>query len=240
MSRPLQRAVPGGAPRRSADPVTALPPDERLKVHEIFHSIQGESTFAGRPCVLVRLTGCQMRCRWCDTEYSFYEGRWMSRAAILEQVAEHGCPLVELTGGEPLLQPGSGPLLRALCDAGYEVLLETGGGIDISGVDPRVHRIVDIKCPGSGEAANNHWSNLDQLTAQDELKLVIADEADYRWARDLVLDRRLHERCPVHFSPVHGEVDPQTLAGWILRDDLTVRLQLQVHKFIWGAERRGV
>jgi len=213
---------------------------ERLKVHEIFYSLQGESTFAGRPCVLIRLTGCQMRCRWCDTAYAFYEGEWTSREAVLERVAGYGCPLVELTGGEPLLQPGARPLLEALCDAGYEVLLETGGGVPIDGVDARVHRIVDVKCPASGEAENNHWPNLDLLTARDEVKLVVAGEDDYLWARDLVRARRLWETCPVHFAPVHGEVDLEALAGWILRDRLPVRLQLQLHKLVWGAETRGV
>ncbi|MCP4662441.1 MAG: radical SAM protein [bacterium] len=213
---------------------------ERLKVHEIFYSLQGESTFAGRPCVLVRLTGCQMRCRWCDTEYAFYEGRWMTRREVLREVAGLGCPLVELTGGEPLLQPASRPLLRDLCDAGYEVLLETGGGVDVAGVDPRVHRILDVKCPGSGEVGNNRWSNLDLLTARDELKFVLSDEDDYLWARDLVRERRLDELCPVHFSPVHGALDLVELAGWILRDRLPVRLQLQLHKVVWGVDARGV
>ena len=225
---------------RTPDPIASMPADSRLKINEIFYSIQGESTRAGLPCVLVRLTGCQMRCTWCDTEYSFYEGRWMTRREIFDEVAAFGCPMVELTGGEPLLQPAVLPLMRDFCDAGYEVLLETGGGVDISGVDSRVRRIVDIKCPGSGEAGNNHWPNLDLLTGHDEVKMVLADEADYLWARDLVRDRRLTESCPVHFSPVHGAIDLEALAGWILRDRLGVRLQLQMHKFIWGAETRGV
>lgn len=220
--------------------IARLPTSERLKIHEIFYSIQGESTLAGRPCVLVRLTGCQMRCTWCDTEYAFYEGQWMTRQQILDQVAEYGCPLVELTGGEPLLQPAALPLMRDLADAGYQVLLETGGGVDISPVDPRVHRILDVKCPGSGEAENNHWPNLDCLGPRDEVKFVLADEADYRWARDLVRQHALTDRCPVHFSPVHGEVDLQQLAEWILRDRLAVRYQLQMHKFIWSPETRGV
>jgi 7-carboxy-7-deazaguanine synthase len=219
---------------------SALPKDRRVKVNEIFYSLQGESTHAGRPCVLVRLTGCQMRCVWCDSEHSFYEGRWMSLDEVLAEVAGHGCPLVELTGGEPLLQPGARPLLSALCDAGYEVLLETGGGLDIAGIDPRVRRIVDVKCPASGEAGNNHWPNLDQLTARDELKLVIASEEDYLWARDLVRERQLAARCPVHFSPVWGAVEPRDLAAWILRDRLPVRFQMQLHKLLWGAETRGV
>jgi len=216
------------------------PVEERLRVNEIFYSLQGESTSAGFPCVLVRLTGCQMRCHWCDSEYSFYEGQWMTRVEILEAVAKFGCPMVELTGGEPLLQPASLPLLREFCDCGYEVLLETGGGVTIAGVDPRVRRIVDVKCPGSGEAENNHWPNLELLTSHDELKFVLAGEGDYLWARDLVQERQLAGTCPVHFSPVHGSIDLEELASWILRDRLPVRLQLQMHKFIWGAETRGV
>jgi 7-carboxy-7-deazaguanine synthase len=219
---------------RAASAVLRLPPSERLRVNEIFYSLQGESTRAGRPCVLVRLTGCHLRCRWCDTEYAFHEGDWLSREEVVARVAAFGCPLVELTGGEPLLQPGALPLLAALCDAGYEVLLETSGAVDIGDVDPRVRRIVDIKCPGSGEAERNRWQNLELLRPTDELKLVLADEADYVWARDLVLARELHRRCPVHFSPVAGELPPATLAAWILRDHLPVRLQLQLHKQLWG------
>lgn len=213
---------------------------ERLKIHEIFHSIQGESTFAGRACVLVRTTGCQMRCRWCDTEYAFYEGGWKTLEEILAEVEAFDCPLVELTGGEPLLQPAARPLLAALCDRGYTVLLETGGGVDISDVDPRVHRIVDVKCPDSGETDGMHWPNLDHVGERDELKFVLASESDYFWARDLVRDRGLDSRCPIHFSPVHGEVEPLTLAEWILRDRLRVRLQLQLHKYLWSPETRGV
>ena len=229
-----------GSPATASSPTLRLPPAERLRVNEIFHSIQGESTFAGRPCVLVRLTGCQMRCTWCDTPYSFYEGEWMSREAVLGAVAEYGCPLVELTGGEPLLQPGARPLMTDLADAGHTVLLETGGGVSIEGVDPRVHRILDIKCPGSGEAENNHWPNLDLLGPRDEVKLVLADEADYLWARDRVLEHGLPDRVPVHFSPVHGTLDRRQLAEWILRDRLDVRLQLQVHKLVWDSLARGV
>ena len=224
---------------RPAEPRLALPSEERLKVTEIFHSIQGESTFAGRPCVFVRLTGCQMRCRWCDTEYAFHGGSWRTRDEVLEEVAAFDCPLVEVTGGEPLLQPGAEPLLTALCDAGYEVLLETGGGLDIGGVDPRVRRIVDVKCPGSGEAEANRWENLDLLRPTDEVKLVIADEADYLWARRVVEERGLGERCPVLVSPVAGEVEPRDLAEWVLRDRLPVRFQLQLHKLLWG-DRPGV
>jgi len=245
--RHLRERVSGLRPR---DPVLELPPEDRLKVHEIFYSLQGESIRAGVPCVLVRLMGCQMRCVWCDSEHAFYEGTWRSLHDVLGEVASHGCPMVELTGGEPLLQPGARPLLAALCDAGYEVLLETGGGVDIGGVDPRVRRIVDIKCPDSGEAESNLWPNLELLSPRDELKLVIAGEEDYLWARDRVLGAvppadglpkmRLVDLCPVSFSPVWGRVEPAALAGWILRDRLPVRFQLQIHKLLWGAETRGV
>jgi 7-carboxy-7-deazaguanine synthase len=215
----------------------------RLKIHEIFHSIQGESTHAGRPCTFVRLTGCQMRCVWCDTDYAFYEGGWMTLDEIAARVAAIGCPLVEVTGGEPLLQPAVHELMTRLCDEGYEVLLETGGGLDISGVDPRVRRIVDVKCPASGEAANNRWENLAHLRAGDELKFVLADEGDYAWARGVIAERALGELgLAIHFSPVVGPrgLEPAALAGWILRDRLPVRLGLQLHKIVWGAERRGV
>jgi 7-carboxy-7-deazaguanine synthase len=235
-------------PPRPADAHLALPASERVKVNEIFYSLQGESTAAGRPCVLVRLTGCQMRCTWCDSAYAFHEGAWQSRAEVLAAVARFGCPLVELTGGEPLLQPGARPLLRALADAGYEVLLETGGGVSIAEVDPRVRRIVDIKCPASGEAANNRWENLALLAPRDEIKLVLADRGDYEWARDLVRRERLAERVSaVHFSPVVAlperpgtGLDPTALAEWILADRLPVRFQLQLHKLLWGAATRGV
>ncbi len=226
--------------RPAVDPRVLLAPADRLLVNEIFYSLQGESSRAGRPCVLIRLTGCQMRCRWCDSAYSFYEGDWWTLDEVIADVERHDCPLVEVTGGEPLLQPGCRPLLAELCERGHEVLLETGGGLDISGIDPRVRRIVDVKCPASGEAAANHWPNLEQLTRRDELKFVLADESDYLWARQLVRDRRLADRCPVHFSPVWGELAPEELAAWLLRDRLPVRLQLQLHKLLWGADRRGV
>lgn len=236
----MSAAARAAAAPRAADPRPALPAAGRVKVNEIFYSLQGESSFAGRACVLVRLTGCQMRCVWCDSAYSFYAGRWMSLDQVLSEVAAYACPLVELTGGEPLLQPGSRPLLKALADHGYEVLLETGGGLDIGGVDPRVRRILDVKCPGSGEVEANRWANLDLLTPQDEVKLVVADEADYLWARDLVRARRLAERCRVQLSPVHGSLDAAELASWVLRDRLPVAVQLQLHKLLWGAEARGV
>lgn len=212
----------------------------RLKVHEIFYSLQGESTAIGRPCVLVRLTGCQMRCVWCDTAHAFYAGEWRTLEEILAAVAAHGCNLVEVTGGEPLLQPAVFPLLTALCDAGYEVLLETGGGRDIAPVDPRVRRILDIKCPGSGEVENNRWENLAHLRPTDELKFVVASESDYLWARGVIEERRLAGRCPIHLAPVWGAVEPAALAAWILRDHLPARLTLQLHKLLWGPEARGV
>lgn len=215
-------------------------PSTRLKIYEIFYSIQGESTFAGRPCVLVRLTGCQMRCSWCDTEYAFHGGEWRSIPQVLETVAGLGCPLVEVTGGEPLLQPGCLPLLTALCDAGYEVLLETGGGLDIAPVDPRVRRILDIKCPASGESGNNRWENLGHLRSTDEVKFVVANQADYEWARGVIAERGLAGVCPLHFSPVWESCPPAELAAWILADRLPVRLTLQQHKILWGKDTRGV
>ncbi len=213
----------------------------RVKVNEIFYSLQGESTAAGRPCVLVRLTGCQMRCVWCDSEYAFYDGNWMTLDEVVAEVERFGCPLVELTGGEPLLQPGARPLLQRLCERGFEVLLETGGGLDIGGVDPRVRRIVDVKCPGSGEAEHNRWQNLALLKPGDELKFVLADRADYEWAKRAIAERGLLALgLPIHFAPVWGSLEPAELAGWILADRLPVRLQLQLHKLLWGFDTRGV
>jgi 7-carboxy-7-deazaguanine synthase len=215
--------------------------DGRLRIHEIFHSIQGESTHAGRSCTFVRLTGCQMRCLWCDTAYAFYEGEWLSLDEIVGRVRAIGCGLVEITGGEPLLQPAVHPLMRRLCDEGFELLLETGGGLDIAGVDPRVRRIVDVKCPGSGEAAHNRWENLALLHEGDEIKFVLAGEADYAWARKVIAERGLVERgLPLLFAPVWSALEPRQLADWILRDRLPVRLNLQQHKILWGADTRGV
>ena len=226
--------------RLPVDPVSALPAAERLRVNEIFYSIQGESTFAGRPCVLVRLTGCQMRCTWCDTEYSFHEGRWMRVDDVIEEVLAYGCPLAEVTGGEPLLQPGAHTLMSGLCDRGLEVLLETGGGLDISGVDPRVRRIVDLKCPASGEADNNHWPNVAHLRETDEVKLVIQDRRDYEWAQKAIREHRIDRLCTVHLSPVWSALEPAELAAWVLEDRLPVRVSLQLHKTLWGAGKRGV
>ncbi len=211
-----------------------------LRVTEIFHSIQGESTHAGLPCAFVRLTGCNLRCRWCDTAYAFTGGRSMSVAEVVAEVDGFGCPLVEVTGGEPLLQPDSIPLMAELLRRGYRVLLETGGSLPIGSVPEGVMRIVDVKCPGSGEAAWNLWTNLEALREGDELKFVIADRDDYLWAAAEVRARGLTARWPVLFSPVHGEIDPGQLARWILEDRLPVRMQLQVHKVLWPGVERGV
>ena len=212
-----------------------------LTVNEIFHSIQGESTLAGEPCVFVRLTACDLRCTWCDTPYAFYEGRKMSVDEVLEAIDRYGCPLVEVTGGEPLLQPDVYPLMSGLLERGKTVMLETGGHRSIADVPAGVVRIMDVKCPGSGEAAKNHWANLGLLTPADQVKFVLKDRADYEFARDLIQRESLPERVgAVLFSPVHGVLNPRELAEWILADRLRVRLQLQAHKFIWPPDTRGV
>ncbi|MBK6401478.1 MAG: 7-carboxy-7-deazaguanine synthase QueE [Rhodocyclaceae bacterium] len=208
-----------------------------LRVSEIFHSIQGESTRAGLPTTFIRLTGCPLRCDWCDTEHAFTGGTSMTVAGIVARVDAIGCPTVCVTGGEPLTQKTCLILLGSLCDAGYSVSLETSGALDIADVDPRVARIVDLKAPDSGESAKNLWSNLDHLAGHDELKFVLASEADYDWAKSVVATRRPERRCPVLFSPVPGRLDPAALAEWILRDRLPVRFQLQLHKILWGDER---
>jgi 7-carboxy-7-deazaguanine synthase len=212
-----------------------------LTINEIFHSIQGESTFAGQPCVFVRLTACDLRCRWCDTPYAFHEGRKMSLDDAVAAVEAYGCPVVEVTGGEPLLQPDVYPLMRRLMDSGKTVLIETGGHRSIRDVPAGVIRIVDIKCPGSGESAKNDWSNLALLTTADQVKFVIADRADYEYARGIVTREQLETRCgAVLFSPVHGELDPKRLSEWVIADRLPVRVQLQMHKYIWSPTTRGV
>jgi len=212
-----------------------------LTINEIFHSIQGESTHTGRPCVFVRLTACDLRCSWCDTPYAFTEGRKLSIDDVLAEVERYGCDLVEITGGEPLLQRDVYPLMDRLLESGRTVMLETGGHISISEVPSQVIRIVDVKCPASGESAKNHWPNLDLLTKHDEVKFVVQDRADYEFARDVVATHDLPGRAQaVLFSPVHGVLPAKDLAEWILQDKLQVRLQLQAHKYIWGADVRGV
>ncbi len=217
-----------------------------LRITEIFHSIQGESTWAGVPCTFVRITGCPLRCTWCDTEYAFHGGTRMSFDEILDQVGEYSASVVEITGGEPLAHPGAFDLADRLLAAGYTVLVETSGAFDVSPLDPRVHRIMDLKCPGSGENARNLWSNLDHLTDRDEVKFVIKDRVDYEWARDTIRQRGLDARVrdgslrALLMSPVWGEIDLEAFAGWILDDGLPVRFQVQVHKLIWGAEATGV
>ena len=211
-----------------------------LRVTEIFHSIQGESTFVGRPCVFVRLTGCPLRCTWCDSDYAFFGGHEEPVDRILDAVRAYGCPLVEVTGGEPLAQPESRELLKALCQEGFTVLLETSGALDTSGVDPRVRIILDVKCPASGMIERMYWPNLERLRSQDEAKFVVQDRADYDWAKDVVARYRLVDRCAVLFSPVFGLIVPQHLAEWLLADRLPIRFQLQLHKHIWAPDRRGV
>lgn len=208
-----------------------------LRVSEIFYSLQGESTRAGLPTVFIRLTGCPLRCGYCDTDYAFSGGETMTLAAILEAAARYDPRYVCVTGGEPLAQKNCLPLLSALCDRAYSVSLETSGALDISGVDARVSRIVDIKTPGSGEVEKNRWENLDHLRATDEIKFVLCDEADYRWAVEVLKKHALHQRCTVLFSPAWGLLEPRLLAEWILRDRLPVRFQIQLHKLLWGAER---
>ena len=208
-----------------------------LKVSEIFFSLQGEASRAGLPTVFVRLAGCPLRCVWCDTEHAFADGRRLTLAQILESVGSYQTRQVCVTGGEPLAQKNCLPLLAALCDAGYEVCLETSGALDIAQVDARVSRIVDLKAPGSGESAKNRWANLALLTMRDELKFVIKDRADYEWARQTIAEHGLDAICPQLFSPVQGEIDPTTLAEWILADRLPVRFQLQLHKLLWGNMR---
>lgn len=212
-----------------------------LTVNEIFHSIQGESTFAGEPCVFVRLTACDLRCSWCDTVYAFHEGRKMSVDEVVEEVARYQCATVEITGGEPLLQQDVYPLMSRLLQDGKRVMLETGGHRSIEHVPAGVIRIVDVKCPGSGESARMDWQNLQRLSPSDQVKFVIKDRQDYEFARDVVVREQLDKRAGcVLFSPVHGVMNARELAEWILSDRLPVRLQLQAHKYIWPPDTRGV
>jgi 7-carboxy-7-deazaguanine synthase len=219
---------------------------EFLRITEIFHSIQGESTWAGSPCTFVRVTGCPLRCTWCDTEYAFHGGRRMSFDNILAEVRRYPARVVEITGGEPLVHPGSFRLAQLLLDEGYTVLVETSGAFDIAPLDDRVHTIMDLKCPGSGESERNRWENLHHLDDRDEIKFVLTDRGDYEWARSVIEERGLARRVgegsvrAILMSPVWGELHPEELAAWILADGLPVRFQMQVHKLIWGPEAKGV
>ncbi len=208
--------------------------EQRLRISEIFHSLQGEADAVGWRTVFVRLTGCPLRCVWCDTAYAFHGGHWVTIADVLAQVAIHSVRHVCVTGGEPLAQKRCLQLLAQLCDAGYEVSLETSGSLDVVEVDPRVRKVVDLKAPGSGEDARNLWTNLQHLTPRDQLKIVVADRADYEWARARVDEYALDGRCQVLVSPVHGHLAPRDLAEWILSDRLPVRMQMQMHKLLWG------
>ena len=211
-----------------------------LKINEIFHSIQGESRHAGRPCVFVRLTWCNLRCVWCDTAYAFEEGEDRPVGEILEAVAAYGTRYVLVTGGEPLLQDGVHDLIGELLDGGYEVAVETGGSLDIATVDRRAMIVMDLKCPGSGMAARNRWENLPLLKSADEVKFVISDRVDYDWAKEMIERHLSSARCGVLLSPAHDHLDPRRLAEWVLADRLPVRLQLQIHKYIWPPDTRGV
>ena len=219
----------------------AEPRTKTLTVNEIYHSIQGESTWAGLPCVFVRLTFCDLRCNYCDTAYAFYEGEKKTVPAIVTEVLKFNCPMVEITGGEPLLQKNVLPLMTALADAGKTVLLETSGAHDISKVDSRVHRIMDLKTPGSDECERNLWSNIDHLTKRDEVKFVVGSREDYEWSREKMREHNLAPRChAVLFSPIFGRIEPREIVEWILADNVEARFQLQMHKFIWAPTERGV
>jgi 7-carboxy-7-deazaguanine synthase len=211
-----------------------------MRVTEIFHSIQGESSYAGLPCVFVRLTGCPLRCSWCDSEYTFHGGTDMTLEQVMSRVRSYGCRLVEVTGGEPLHQQEALRLIEVLCEEGYTVLVETSGAIDISPVDQRARVILDVKCPGSGMMDRMDWDNLGRVTAKDEVKFVIKDRADYDWAVSILKQYDLEHRCMVLFGPVFGDLDLRQLAEWILADKLRVRFQMQLHKYIWDPQMRGV
>jgi 7-carboxy-7-deazaguanine synthase len=218
-----------------------VPKEDTIVIHEIYASIQGESTFAGLPCTFVRTTGCNLRCAWCDTPQAFYGGARMPRSEVLARALSFRTPLVELTGGEPLLQPGVLSLMKELCDADRTVLVETSGEADVALVDPRVHKIMDLKCPGSGEAHRNRWNNLAYIGPADEIKFVLADRADYEWMRATLRERRLAERTSnLLASTVFGRLAPRDLVAWVLEDALPVRVQLQMHKYIWPPQATGV
>jgi 7-carboxy-7-deazaguanine synthase len=217
-------------------PAAENPVATRLRITEIFVSLQGESTRVGLPTVFVRLTGCPLRCRYCDTEYAFHGGHTMTQDQVTDRVRELGARHVCVTGGEPLAQKSCAPLLARLCDEGWSVSLETGGAMDIGVVDPRVIRVVDVKTPGSGEESRNRWENLALLRPQDQVKFVICDRADYEWACGVVAGQRLHERCEVLFSPSYHQLAARELADWIVADRLPVRFQIQLHKILWGEE----
>lgn len=213
---------------------------DMLKINELYHSIQGESTNAGRPCVFVRLTGCNLRCTYCDTEYAFYDGRDYSIDEIMHEVKKYGCKLVEVTGGEPLLQMECINLLKRLCDENFEVLLETAGNMPIKNIDARVKIVMDLKCPSSGMMDKNLYENINYLKKTDEIKFVIGTKEDYEWSREILNEYKLNEKCIVLFSCVFDKLEPLTLVNWILEEKLDVRFQLQMHKYIWHPERKGV
>jgi len=213
---------------------------EILKINEIFYSIQGESTYAGRPCVFIRLTYCNLRCNYCDTQYAFFEGKDRSLDDILEAVKSYNCNLVEITGGEPLIQKNVHILMSRLCNSGYEVLIETAGHMDISNIDKRVKKIMDIKCPSSGESEKILWENIDHLSEYDEVKFVIGNRKDFDWASQVLQKYQMDKKCTILFSPVFGKINYTELAGWILKEKLPVQMQLQIHKFIWPTGMRGV
>jgi 7-carboxy-7-deazaguanine synthase len=215
--------------------------DNTLVIHEIYSSIQGESTFAGLPCGFVRTVGCNLRCVWCDTPQAFHGGTRMTRPEVLARAIALGTPLVEITGGEPLLQPGVFPLMAELCDRGRTVLVETSGEADVARVDARVHKIMDLKCPASGESHRNRWSNLEHLTERDEIKFVLADRGDYEWMRAILTERALAARTPnLLLSTVFGKLAARDVVRWVLEDTLPVRVQLQLHKYIWAPDQTGV
>lgn len=209
---------------------------DKLRISEIFFSLQGESRSVGYPTVFVRLTGCPLRCGYCDTEYAFQGGQWITLDAVEADVAQYVARYVTVTGGEPLAQKNCLPLLERLCDAGYEVSLETSGALDVAMVDPRVVKVMDLKTPGSGEEAKNRWQNLVHLKWRDQIKFVLCDRTDYEWACSVIAQHALADRCELLFSPSFGQLKPQTLADWILADRLPVRFQLQLHKLLWGEE----